>query len=236
MEASTRIVSYKATEDVKRFLDKYSVNLKTSKAKIINFALFEIFIKNPNKAAPAAIAKYIASNEFELIKGNYTLHILIDYYNRFVDLEKDVQAINAKEYHDNEFFGLLLSFYIDEIGFMRKKKVIEYFKTEQKPSQIGLYLNKSLKQSINDLCTIYQLNAGTLIFDILTDTDLGNLPFKSFPKDVYINSSEKERIMIYLPDSLHTQLNSLPLTNSFVTEIRSEQYLKKYKLKRDKKN
>lgn len=232
METSTRIISYKATPQVKSFLDKYSENLKTSKAKLINFALFEIFIKYPNKVTPASIANYITSEEFELIKGNYTLHILVDYYNRFVQLKKEVQVINKTEYHDNEFFGILLSFYIDEVGFIRKKKVIEYFKENKKPSQIGLYLNKELKSRINELCSTYQINAGTLIFDILTDTDLGNLPFKSFPKDIYINSSEKERIIIYLPNSLHLQLNGLPLTNSFITEIRSEQYLKKYKLRK----
>jgi hypothetical protein len=233
METSTRIISYKATLRVKRFLDKYSGNLKTSKAKLINFALFEIFIKYPNKATPAKIANYIKTEEFELIKGNYTLHILVDYYNRFEQLKKEVQDINKTEYHDNEFFGLLLSFYIDEVGFLRKKKVSEYFKSEDKPSQIGLYLNKEIKCRINELCSIYQLNAGTLIFDILTDTDLGNLPFKSFPKDVFINTSEKERIIIYLPHSLHEQLNNLPLTNSFITEIRGEQYLKKYKLRKE---
>ena len=69
-----------------------------------------------------------------------------------------------------------------------------------------------------------------LIFDILTDTELGNLPFKGLPEDVYISSDEKDRIIIYLPVSIHQELNELPLTNSFITGIRSEQYFNKYNL------
>ena len=234
MEASTRIISYKATLKVKQFLNKYSDNLKTSKAKIINYAFFEIFIKNPNKATAPIIAEYITSKSLDLKKDNYTLHILMDYYNQLMKLKEDVQIINKRNYHDNEFLGFLLSFYFDKFSFMQKKKVNKILKEDQKPSQIGLYLNKTLKCRINELCKKYQLNAGMLIFDILSDAELGNLPFKSFPKDVYIDSAEKERIIIYLPPSLHHQLKSLPLTNSFITEIRSEQYFEKFKFKKDK--
>ena len=122
MQASTRIISYKATTRVKRFLNHYSDNLKTSKAKIINYALYEIFIKYPKKATASAIAKYITSNSFDLKKDSYTLHILLDYYERIIELKNQVQTINNKEYHDNEFLGLLLSFYFDKITFMQKKK------------------------------------------------------------------------------------------------------------------
>jgi len=233
MGSATRIISYKATLRVKRLLNQYSENLKTSKAKIINYALYEIFIKYPNKATAAAIATYITSNNFDLKKDNYTLHILIDYYDRFLALKEEVQTINHIEYHDNEFFGFLLSFYFDKISFVRKKKVNEHLKNDPKPSQIGLYLNKELKDRINKLCKDYQLNAGMLLFDILTDVDLGNLPFKFLPNDVVIESKEKERIIIYLPQYIHQQLNELPLTNSFITEIRSEQYLNKFNLKKD---
>jgi hypothetical protein len=232
MESSTRIISYKATLRVKRLLNTYSGNLKTSKAKIINYALYEIFIKNPKKATASIIADYITSNNLDLKKDNYTLHILIEYYDRIVKLKEEVQIINKTDYHDNEFLGILLSFYFDKFSFLRKKKVNEYLKEDQKPSQIGLYLNKELKCRINELCKIYQLNAGMLIFDILTDLNLGKLPFKSFPEDVIIESEKKERIIIYLPSFIHDELNNLPLSNSFITEIRSEQYLTKYKLKK----
>ena len=93
-----------------------------------------------------------------------------------------------------------------------------------------MYLHIELKRRINELCKTYQLNAGMLLFDILTDIDLGSLPFKSFPTDVLIESKKKERIMIYLPKYIHQQLNELPLTNSFIAEIRSIQYLNKFKL------
>ena len=93
---------------VKRFLDHYSGNLKTSKAKIINYALYEIFIKNPQKATASAIAEYIKSNSFDLKKDSYTLHILIDYYERIPRIEKSSsKTINNKEYHDNEFLGFV---------------------------------------------------------------------------------------------------------------------------------
>lgn len=122
MEASTRIISYKATLRVKRLLNTYSDNLKTSKAKIINYALYEIFIKNPKKASASLIADYITSNNLDLKKDNYTLHILIEYYDRIVKLKEDVQIINKTDYHDNEFFGILLSFYFDKFSFLKKKK------------------------------------------------------------------------------------------------------------------
>lgn len=122
MESSTRIISYKATLRVKRLLNTYSGNLKTSKAKIINYALYEIFIKNSKKATASIIADYITSNNLDLKKDNYTLHILIEYYDRIVKLKEEVQIINKTDYHDNEFLGILLSFYFDKFSFLRKKK------------------------------------------------------------------------------------------------------------------
>lgn len=232
MEAATKIISYKSTLRVKRFLDKYSLNLKTSKAKIINYAFFEMFIKKNNKVTPEVIAKYIVDNTFKFKKENYTLHILVDYDKRISELKKEVEIINRTEYHDNEFRGILLSFYIDKFSFMRKKKVSNYLKEDVTPQQVGLYFNTNLMNDINELCKRYQLNAGMLIFDILTDVQLGNLPFESFPKDVVIESSEKERIIVYLPILIHQELKNLPLTNSFVAEIRAEQFLKKFKLKK----
>ena len=172
--------------------------------------MYEIFIKNPKKLH-SIIADYITSNNLDLKKDNYTLHILIEYYDRIVKLKEEVQIINKTDYHDNEFLGILLSFYFDKFSFLRKKKVNEYLKENHKPSQIGLYLNKELKCRINELCKIYQLNAGMLIFDILTDLNLGKLPFKSFPEDVIIESEKKERIIIYLPSFIHDELNNLPL-------------------------
>ena len=47
---------------------------------------------------------------------------------------------------------------------------------------------------------------------------------------MYISRNEKDRIIIYLPVSIHQELNELPLTNSFITGIRSEQYFNKYSL------
>ncbi|MCF7625483.1 hypothetical protein CQ056_25895 [Peribacillus simplex] len=232
MSSSTRIISYKATIRVKRNLEKFSDNLKTSKAKIINYAFYELFIKYPDKATPEVIADYISLNTFDLKKSNYTLHILIDYYDRITEIKSKVQTIKNVEYHDNEFIGLLLAFYFDKVSFLRKKKVNEQFKEFKKPSQIGLYLNKDLKGKITELCQDYQLNAGMLLFDILTDTDLGKLPFNSLPKNIVIESEEKERIMVFLPPYIHKQLNELPLSNSFIAEVRSEQYLHKFELKK----
>lgn len=233
METSTRIISYKATLKVKRLLDSYAKNLKTSKAKIINYAFFEIFVKNPKKTKAEDLANYVSSNRLELKKDNYTLHILNSYYEEITKLKKEVQLINNISYHDNEFIGSLLSFYFDKTSFLRKKKVSKYLVKEQQPKQIGIYLNKDLKETINETCGNYQLNAGVLIFDILTDSNLGDLPFKEL-RDIIIDSDKKERIIIYLPLLLHEHLNSLPLTNSFVSEIRAEQYIKKYRIKQDK--
>lgn len=232
METSTRIISYKSTLRVKRLLNSYAKNLKTSKAKIINYAFFEMFVKNPQKTKAKDIAEYMVSNKLELKKDNYTLHILNDYYAEITNLKKEVQLINNISYHDNEFIGSLLSFYFDKASFLRKKKVNKYLVKETQPKQIGIYLNKALKETINETCESYQLNAGLLLFDILTDTNLGDLPFKELP-EIVIDSEEKERIIIYLPRLLHEHLNSLPLTNSFISEIRAEQYIKKYKIKQD---
>ena len=123
MASTTRIIAYKSTLKVKRLLNKYSENLKTSKAKIINYAFYEIFVKYPeNKVTLETIATYIKTNNFDLKKDNYTLHILVDYYAGISALKKKVQTINNTNYHDNEFIGLLLSFYFDKISFLRKKK------------------------------------------------------------------------------------------------------------------
>lgn len=56
--------------------------------------------------------------------------------------------------------------------------------------------------------------------------------FNSLPKNLVIESKEKERIIVYLPPYIYQQLNELPLSNSFITEIRSEQYFQKFKLKK----
>ena len=115
---------------------------------------------------------------------------------------------------------LFLSYYFDKFTFMqKKKKVIEHLKEVQEPSQIGLYLNIELKSRINELCKTYQLNAGMLLFDILTDVDLGSLPFRSFPTDVVIES-KKKKSCFYLPKYIHQAFNKFPLTNSFIAEIR----------------
>ncbi|MEQ7807784.1 MULTISPECIES: hypothetical protein [Priestia] len=230
MGVPTKITSYKLTLKTKRKLEQYATNLKTSKAKIINYALFEIFVKYTKKIDAAAVATYIKDTNLNLKPDSYTFHLSVDYYERIVQLKREVQAINYSEYHDNEFIGILLSFYFDKVAIFRKKKVNEYLIKDQQPSQIGLYLNKKLKDKINNICNRYQLNAGVIIFDILTDIHLGKLPFGHFPKDVVIDSEEKDRIIIFLPPTLHQQLKNLPLSNSFITEIRAEQYLKKFNL------
>ena len=122
MGSPTRIIAYKSTLKVKRLLNKYSENLKTSKAKIINYAFYEILVKYPDDATSETIATYIKTNNFDLKKDNYTLHILVDYYDQISALKKEVQTINSTDYHDNEFIGFLLSFYFDKISFLRKKK------------------------------------------------------------------------------------------------------------------
>ncbi|MED4587862.1 hypothetical protein [Priestia flexa] len=232
MSSQTKITSYKLTLRAKRKLEQYALNLKTSKAKIINYALYEIFVKNEHKITAETIASYIKETKLNLKPDSYTFHLSFDYYDRIVLLKNDVQIINYTEYHDNEFIGILLSFYFDKVAIFRKKKVDKYLIKETKPSQIGLYLNKDLKDNINEICNRYQLNAGVLIFDILTDIEFGDLPFKNLPQDVVINSEEKERIIIFIPPMLHKQLKETPLSNSFIAEIRAEQYLKKYNLKR----
>lgn len=230
MSVPTKITSYKLTLKTKRKLEQYATNLKTSKAKIINYGLYEIFVKYNEKFDANTVASYINNTSLNLKPDSYTFHLAVDYYERIVSLKKEVQAITYDEYHDNEFIGILLSFYFDKVAMFRKKKVNEYLQKDEQPSQIGLYLNKKLKEKINGICNRYQLNAGVLIFDILTDIRLGDLPFGHFPKDVVIESEEKDRIIIFLPPTLHQQLKNLPLSNSFVTEIRAEQYLKKFNL------
>lgn len=230
MGVPTKITSYKLTLKTKRKLEQYAANLKTSKAKIINYGLFEIFVKYAEKVDANTVATYISNTSLNLKPDSYTFHLGVDYYERIMALKKEVQSITYNEYHDNEFIGILLSFYFDKLAIFRKKKVNEYLEKGEQPSQIGLYLNKKLKEKINEICNRYQLNAGVLIFDILTDIRLGDLPFGHFPKDVVIESEEKDRIIIFLPPTLHQQLKNLPLSNSFVTEIRAEQYMKKFNL------
>lgn len=230
MGVPTKITSYKLTLKTKRKLEQYATNLKTSKAKIINYGLFEIFVKYAEKVDANTVATYISNTSLNLKPDSYTFHLGVDYYERIIALKKEVQSITYNEYHDNEFIGILLSFYFDKLAIFRKKKVNEYLEKGEQPSQVGLYLNKNLKEKINKICDIYQLNAGVLIFDILTDIHLGDLPFGNFPKDVVIESEEKDRIIIFLPPNLHQQLKIIPLSNSFITEIRAEQYLKKFNL------
>ncbi|MED4455622.1 hypothetical protein [Metabacillus fastidiosus] len=230
MKGATKVTSYKLTLKVKRLLEKYSSNLKTSKAKLINYGLFEVFVKNKEKIGPDIIAEYINSTKLILKKDTYTFHILEEYYNQITNLKEEVEKINNTKYHDNEFLGIILSFYFDKIAFLRKKKVIEQLEEDEKPSQIGLYLNIKLKKRINELCEKYQLNAGTLFFDVLSDISSKNFPFHSFPKNIYIESEEKERIIIYLPKYIHNELNENPLSNSFIAEIRAEQFFKKFNI------
>ncbi|MGZ9869619.1 hypothetical protein ACU3L3_14465 [Priestia endophytica] len=230
MDKSVHIVAYKAPTRIRKKIENYSKNLKASQAKLINYGLYELFMKSPHKSTPEHIASYISSKSFKMKKDNYTLRITEEYYKKILLMKKEVEAINKEEYFDNEFLGFLLCYYFDKIAFYEKKKVNDKLKTQGNPTQVGLYFNKKLKEKINDVSFRFQINAGMLVFDILTDPALGQLPFKGVPNNIVITDEEKERIIVYMPKYLHEELNQLPLANSFVAEVRGERYMSKYKL------
>jgi len=80
MGVPTKITSYKLTLKTKRKLEQYATNLKTSKAKIINYALFEIFVKYTKKIDAAAVATYIKDTNLNLKPDSNTFNLSVDYY------------------------------------------------------------------------------------------------------------------------------------------------------------
>lgn len=67
-------------------------------------------------------------------------------------------------------------------------------------------------------------------FDVLSEISSKNFPFHSFPNNIYIESKEKERTIIYLLKYIHNELNENLLSNSFIAEIRAEQFFGKFNI------
>ncbi|MDZ3956238.1 hypothetical protein U0X36_25850 [Bacillus thuringiensis] len=225
----TKITSYKLTSKSKKLLNTYAEQLKTRKAKIITYGIFEMLVKQ--QLDPKKIADYIEKNTFVFLKDRPTILMNMGHFESVCKLKKEVEKITGKDLYDNEFLGILILYYFEKVAFYHKKKTIKELTTNPiNCTQVGFYINSDLKAKLVFLCDKYSLTNGLLLFDILTDQKVGKLPLNEFPSDIEIESDKKEKITVFIPDFAHDNLNNLPLTNSFVVEIRSEKFLDIYSL------
>lgn len=225
----TKITSYKLTNKSKTLLNTYAEQLKTRKSKIITYGIFEMLVKQ--QVDPKKIADYINKNTFNFLKERPTILMNLGHFESTCKLKKEVEKILQIDIYDNEFLGILILYYFEKVAFYHKKKTLKELTTNPiNCVQVGFYINSDLKAKLVSICDKYSLTNGLLLFDILTDYRVGKLPLNEFPSDIEIESDQKEKITVFIPDFAHETLNNLPLTNSFVVEIRSEKFLNIYTL------
>lgn len=229
---SNTVTSYRISKEVDQKVNHYKQYFFTRKSKIITFAFYEMFSKDPIDID--SLAQYIKQNcdKIELDEVNKSISLRDEYLAAIYDLKSKVENILNTKLYLNRFVGYLLEYYFTSMAFyLKKNQFIADPSVLEEKSQVGIYVNTEVKTLLSELSSAFNLPKNMIVLDSLHINEQASFFETHKTKDeIGIDTFEKERIILNLPHSVHQKLKELPFSFSPYIDIKLFDYIREYSL------